>query len=373
MSERKDLFSTASSAKNTFPLPNSPSINHGGLEGRGNVSDSTEGQKGFQNELPKRQIVNPNRIIPEATQSGKTRSKDSKPSNPKGKEKETITGNSQNDKERSGSMLPPALRKILNQNAVTERSASLKKPKPPLQPTERDLLLLEKLHSYGTLSTQQIRELIFNGINTKTVLRRLRLLKQRGWIFSSEALANGGLAWVLSKKAARKFDISSDAKSINKSAGQHDVTVSAIRIQLERLGIVKGWVAEHILRQKELSLQSLNRLANRRISDSPLIPDSLIVVQKGPQMKSVALELELTLKSKERYKKLFSFYRRKEEIWFVWYVVLSRSMGERLRRMWRKETCWRAADCGFAYSTLEEIFKDGFTLPEPQGDGDEDK
>ena len=68
-----------------------------------------------------------------------------------------------------------------------------------LNPTERDLLLLEQLESYGVLSTQQIRELIFQGINTRTVLRRLRLLKQRGFIFSSEGLPNGGLAWELKK------------------------------------------------------------------------------------------------------------------------------------------------------------------------------
>ena len=37
----------------------------------------------------------------------------------------------------------------------------LEKKKSPPSPTERDLLLLETLESYGVLSTKQIRELIF--------------------------------------------------------------------------------------------------------------------------------------------------------------------------------------------------------------------
>ena len=110
-----------------------------------------------------------------------------------------------------------------------------KEKKTPPTPTERDIFLLEQLESYGVLSTQQIRELIFKGINTRTVLRRLRLLKQRGLIFSSEGLPNGGLAWVLSKKSDSLFKHDIENKIINKNTLQHDVAVSSIRIQLERL------------------------------------------------------------------------------------------------------------------------------------------
>ena len=122
--------------------------------------------------------------------------------------------------------------------------------KNPPKPTERDLLLLEQLESYGLLSTGQIRELIFKGINTRTVLRRLRLLKQRGFIFSSEGLPNGGLAWILSKKSASLFKHDIETKIINKNTLQHDVAISSIRIQLERLKIAESWTAEHILKKE---------------------------------------------------------------------------------------------------------------------------
>ena len=71
---------------------------------------------------------------------------------------------------------------------------SIRSKKQPPKVTNRDLLLLELLESYGVLSTQQIRGLIFKDINTRTVLRRLRILKQRGFIYSSEGLPNGSLA-----------------------------------------------------------------------------------------------------------------------------------------------------------------------------------
>ena len=129
------------------------------------------------------------------------------------------------------------------------KKKSLDKKNPP-KPTERDLLLLEQLESYGVLSTQQIREIIFKGINTRTVLRRLRLLKQRGFIYSSEGLPNGGLAWVLSKKSALLFKHDIETKIINKNTLQHDVAISSIRVHLERLKIAESWTAEHIFKKR---------------------------------------------------------------------------------------------------------------------------
>ncbi len=239
-----------------------------------------------------------------------------------------------------------------------------KKVNPP-KPTERDLLLLEQLESYGVLSTQQIRELIFKGINTRTVLRRLRLLKQRGFIFSSEGLPNGGLAWILSKKSASLFKHDIETKMINKNTLQHDVAISSIRIQLERLKIAESWTSEHILK-KEVARSVYEKRENSLsyVDEPPIVPDSLFITKHEGEMKAVALELELSLKSKARYKKIFSQYKEKEKIWFVWYVVLNRSAGETLSGLWNRYAIW--GDCQFAYSTLKEVFRADFKLPEPR-------
>ena len=250
----------------------------------------------------------------------------------------------------------------INQKRFNKKKAEKKTPP---KPTERDMFLLEQLESYGVLSTQQIRELIFKGINTRTVLRRLRLLKQRGLIFSSEGLPNGGLAWVLSKKSASLFKHDIENKIINKNTLQHDVAVSSIRIQLERLKIAESWTSEHILKKEVIkSIYEGRRNSLSYMDEPPLVPDSLFITKHDEEMKAVALELELNLKSKARYKKIFSQYKDKENFWFVWYVVLNRSAGETLAGLWDKYVLW--GDCQFAYSTLEEVFKDDFKLPEPR-------
>ena len=254
----------------------------------------------------------------------------------------------------------------INQKLFKQKPLEKKKASVP-QPTKRDLLLLETLESYGVLSTKQIRELVFKDINTRTVLRRLRLLKQRGFIYSSEGLPSGALAWTLSKRSSRLFKHDLETKTINKNSLQHDVAISSIRIQLERLKIAESWTSEHILKKEVIkSHYEEKRSSLSYMDEPPLIPDSLFITRHEGEMKAVALELELTLKSRERYKKIFSQYKEKEKIWFVWYVVLTHSTGEALSKLWAKYAIW--GNCLFAYSTLEELFRYDFKLPEPRGE-----
>ena len=242
----------------------------------------------------------------------------------------------------------------------------LKSQKKFLQPTERDLLLLELLESYGVLSTQQIRGLVFKGINTRTVLRRLRILKQRGFIYSSAGLPNGSLAWTLSKRAVELFKHDIQSKVINKNSLQHDVAISQIRIHLERLKIVESWTGEHILKKEFIKSCGGREDFHKYHAESSLIPDSLFTTKAKGEIKAVALELELCLKSKIRYKKIFSKYKDKKNISFVWYVVLNKSVGELLLKLWDKYAFFGWGKCKFAYSTLKEVFREDFKLPEPR-------
>ena len=214
------------------------------------------------------------------------------------------------------------------------------------------------------LSSQQIRELVFKGTDTKTVLRRLRLLKKRGCLLSSEGLANGGLVWVLSKKGALLFNVEGETKPINRNTLQHDVIVSDVRIQLERLGVIASWTPEHILKKKAAKAFHEREKSFSYVEDPPIVPDSLFITKQGWKMKAVALEVELSIKSKARYKKIFSQYKNKRELWCVWYVVLNKAFGESLLELWDKYALW--GDCKFAYSTLEGIFKSNFIFPEPR-------
>jgi hypothetical protein len=54
--------------------------------------------------------------------------------------------------------------------------------------TNRDRLLLFKLHSYGMLATNQVKTVVFNDIAVTTVLRRLRILEKGHLIKRVEGL-----------------------------------------------------------------------------------------------------------------------------------------------------------------------------------------
>ena len=231
--------------------------------------------------------------------------------------------------------------------------------------TKRDWFLLERLESFGILSTQQIRELIFNGINTRTVLRRLRLLKKEGWLFSSEGLPNGGLIWVLTKKGASLFSSEGETRPINRNTLQHDITVSSVRIQLEKLNLAEGWIPEHVLKKQAIKFLYDWEKSIYQVEDPPIVPDGLFIAKNHfGEMKPIALEMELSLKSRARYKKLFSQYKDKKKLWCVWYVVLNKSAGETLLELWDKYALW--GDCKFSYSVLEDVFKSDFLFPTPR-------
>ena len=67
---------------------------------------------------------------------------------------------------------------LLQKNPKKSKKQSSLKKNPP-GPTKRDLFLLEQLESFGVLSTQQIRKLIFKSTDTRTVLRRLRFTETK--------------------------------------------------------------------------------------------------------------------------------------------------------------------------------------------------
>ena len=254
-------------------------------------------------------------------------------------------------------------------NPLTKTKANLKRkkrkkiPRDQLPLTKRDMLLLEKLDEFGLLSTQQIEKHIFNNIDKSTVLRRLRILKKRGYLLASDGLPKGGLVWTLTKKGCSHCVCSYGyTKIINRNSLQHDVLLSEILFHLRKINIVGAWTPEHVLKRKSIGKNLYTWYWSRR-DPQPLIPDGLFLTKNDTKRKTIALEVEISQKSIKRYEKHFSFYRSKRDLWFVWYVVLNKSFGEKLLWLWRKEkSSW--ARCGFSYSTVEEVMREDFVLPE---------
>ena len=258
---------------------------------------------------------------------------------------------------------------VFKNQSTNKNKAKLKRkkrkriPRDQLPLTKRDLLLLEKLDEFGLLSTQQIEKHIFNNIDKSTVLRRLRILKKRGYLLASDGLPRGGLAWSLTKKGgSRCMGFYGYTKTINRNSLQHDVLLSEILFHLQKRNIVEVWTPEHVLKRKSVGGALYTWYWSHR-DPQPLIPDGLFLTEYEGKKRTVALEVEISQKAIKRYEKHFSFYQRKRDVWLVWYVVLSKPFGEKLLWLWRKQK-GSYSRCGFSYSTVEEVMSEDFVLPE---------
>ena len=87
-------------------------------------------------------------------------------------------------------------------------------------------------------------------------------------------MPNESLGWILSKKSAKLFKQDIELR-FKESSLQHDVAVSAIRIQLEKLKIAKSWTAEHVLRKKRISSYGREESYPNYQNSISLIPDAI--------------------------------------------------------------------------------------------------
>ncbi len=117
-----------------------------------------------------------------------------------------------------------------------------------VQLTDRDRDLFRMVDSYGVMSTNQIRRLIFANIDRSVVLRRLRILRHKKFLVATPGLPQGELAWTLAFKA-RQLIHSDFEISLNKNQLEHDILLSEIRLRLERGKVCHSWITGFHLKQ----------------------------------------------------------------------------------------------------------------------------
>lgn len=181
-----------------------------------------------------------------------------------------------------------------------------------LQP--RDLKLLDLLNRYNLMSTKQIQNLVFGGIADSTMLRRLRLLEKNKYICQSAILDNYSRTWQLSD---RSIDIIPEAnifKIFNRNTINHDILVTEVRLKLEKFGLGKDWVDGFDIKARVTKDQNSFQKSHQ------LVPDGVMIVAIKKQHMAIAVELELTIKSKNRYLNLLENYDNNPRINFVWYI-----------------------------------------------------
>lgn len=189
--------------------------------------------------------------------------------------------------------------------------------------TKRDIQLLECLDRYSLMTSLQIKESLFQSTDLRTVLRRLRTLEKRKFIQRHHGLEKGKLVWTVSQKGLAAIG-SEAAITINRNSLEHDVSLTNVRLLLDQLNIGKKWSGYHELR---LAASTGSKPEDR---SADVIPDALFGAVQNGEAKFIALELELTAKSRKRYRRILDLYSYKKSIDHVWYVLKPPKLGLQL-------------------------------------------
>lgn len=193
--------------------------------------------------------------------------------------------------------------------------------------TSRDQNLLSDLGNYGLLSTTVIVEKYFNNVDYSTVLRRLRILEKEGLIRRAGLLMTTENLWAIAPKGAKKMCLEYFKCYWNQASIDHDFKLIKLRMFLEELGIIKKWIAEHVIRSMIYKKYSLRDAKNK------LIPDGIFETRIDNLSHSMAIELELNLKSQSRYKKILGQYQWNKDLLGVWYIVPNLAILNKLKRL----------------------------------------
>lgn len=193
----------------------------------------------------------------------------------------------------------------------------------------RDRTLLEKLYDYGMLSTAHINQLIFGGIAKTTTLRRLRILEKAKTIRRIGGLESGQYLWFLSTKGAELIGRSAIKSNWNKNLLDHDHKLLCLRLLMEEHFSISKWTGEHELRHIALAKYGVQGIKNK------LIPDSIFMTFCEGKMKAHALELELTLKSKDRIRSVLRRYLEKSGLTCIFYVSATQNILRSVLQQWK--------------------------------------
>ena len=217
--------------------------------------------------------------------------------------------------------------------------------------TSRDIELLKRLSVYGMLSTKQVNVLVFNSIAITTVLRRLRQLEAGFYVKRILGLESQDVLWVLTEKGASLAEVEVPKRHWSKSLLEHDFKLLQLRLAMEGCGVSHKWNPEHEIRA------IIFKNNNFRDAKQKVIPDGLMSIERDGFKESVAVELELNMKSAKRYEEIFRKYAGNKNIPWIWYVAPTKSILKQVLAGWLKVKAVHRVPY-LCMSYLHEVMKD---------------
>jgi hypothetical protein len=223
---------------------------------------------------------------------------------------------------------------------------------------KRDLNLLSDLSRFGILSSEQIGVLHFNGRHHTLIMRRLGMLVKGGYILRINSLPNNQAAFSLSNNGAKLIQIEPPSRFTNRNTTLHDVTVSEVRIVLERFGLGQNFSSEmEMKKQLHWKLQAAEK-------SSQQIPDGLFTAKaRNLELDQiVAMEVELHAKNHARYRNIVDHYLSKDSVNFVWYFVKSKGIADTILKQYKRAKIKNFGP-NFLFTLIDEVTLENESLP----------
>ncbi len=171
----------------------------------------------------------------------------------------------------------------------------------------RDVMLLRLLSEYGCVDAQRLKAKLWNGNpNSKAHYRRLGILKKMGLIENVLGDQGVGLGYRISRLGQKVLTESGNEveTAVNrrtyKTQFEHDQLLIDIRRILETSPVVREFKTEAEVKSELIG----ERKGPVDWKTAPTIPDGTFVYEVPGQRLRVALELEITQKSRARYFKI---------------------------------------------------------------------
>jgi hypothetical protein len=196
--------------------------------------------------------------------------------------------------------------------------------------TSRDQTMIGMISRYGMMSTTQIRTRFFPNSSLSATRRRLRKLEAKNYLRRITGHEDGLLGWAVTLNSAKAFDFKTIKTRFNKNALDHDLAISELRQRMETAFKIHHWINEHYLKSATPKRQN----GFRKTADS--VPDSLISIETNAGIRIIALEMELSRKSKSRYFRIFERYAQRTNVNWIWYIVENEGLGKTILVLWNE-------------------------------------
>lgn len=172
---------------------------------------------------------------------------------------------------------------------------------------ERDRLLLNWINGHGFASAENIAS--WMGVSMPFAYARIKKLLNGGYLERDRILHNSSRIHFLTKQGLQACNDELPAlKKVNLGTYHHDTILIDLSLQIEK-ETAGSFMPERRLKQ----LKGLSGVGTKG-----RVPDGVVDLANG---KKIAVELELSVKSKERLDKIMKDYASNMDFHEIWYFV----------------------------------------------------